>query len=347
MNIAFDCERMKYPYTGLFEYCLQLGLSLREETSAQDQISYYLRQGDQRYFNQHSKFLFRKIFHKLSFPNYKDTDLWHITHQTSVYVPQSPKIKKVVTIHDLNFLYENKSPWKQKEYLKQHQRNIDRSDHIIAISNYTKNDIVEHLNTRDKPVSVIYNGCNALPIGAVPAYQPQRPFLLALGTVNAKKNFHVLVPLLKDNDQELIIAGRIDTAYKQIIDSAAAFHGVAERVKIIGTVSDQEKSWYYQHCEAFLFPSLAEGFGIPPIEAMRFGKPVFLSDSTSLPEIGGSVAYYFNNFDPDDMRRVYQQGMNDYNHKKPSSAIINHALQFDWSASAKAYWKIYRSILKP
>lgn len=120
---------------------------------------------------------------------------------------------------------------------------------------------------------------------------------------------------------------------------------VTDRVKVIGPVSDIDKSWYLKNCEAFLFPSIAEGFGIPPIEAMRFGKPTFLSNSTSLPEIGGTSAYYFNSYDPSDMQKTFLDGMNDYNNRQPSAEIIRHAQQFNWENSAKAYWDVYRSTL--
>lgn len=348
MNIAFDCERMKYPYTGLFEYCHQLGLALKKASTNEDTIKYYLRDGDQRYFDANDEFLIRNVWHKFVFPNYSRTDLWHITHQTSVYVPKSTRIKKVLTIHDLNFLYEKKSAAKQKKYLENHQRNIDISDHIVAISNYTKDDITKHLKTGDKPVTVIYNGCAEEDFSACikPVYQPSAPFLLGIGTVNAKKNFHVLIPLLKGNDFELILAGRIDKGYHHKIMEEAAKYDVIRRVKVIGPVSGQDKSWYLKNCEAFLFPSLAEGFGIPPIEAMRFGKPTFLSNSTSLPEVGGKSAYYFDNYDPDHMIYIFEQGMKDYQARQPADEIIRHASQFSWKNSAEAYWKIYKDTLR-
>lgn len=347
MRIAFDCERMKYPHTGLFEYCHQLGLALKTYALQNDAIKYYIREGDKQYFSADSDFLTQHTLHKFIFPRYRNIDLWHITHQTSLYVPRSSRIKKVMTIHDLNFLYEEKSDWKQKNYLQKHQKNIDQADHIVAISEFTKQDILKYLKVGNKPITVIYNGCAedvVLP-GTKPAYQPARPFLFALGTVNPKKNFHVLVPLLMGNDYELIIAGRTDEDYKNKILAQAVLHNVADRVKVIGPVSDQDKPWYYQHCDAFLFPSIAEGFGIPPIEAMRFGKPTFLSNSTSLPEIGGKYAYYFDSYAPEDMQKAFIDGMNDYDNTQPAVQIIKHAKQFTWERSANAYWEVYRNTL--
>jgi len=347
MNIAFDCERMKYPHTGLFEYCHQLGLALRANTSPADDIAYYLRDGDQQYFNSDSRFLTHNFLHKLVFPNYKNIDLWHITHQTSLYVPRSTKIKKVLTIHDLNFLYEDKPDWKRQNYLKAHQKNIDQADHIVAISEFTKMDVLKNLDIGNTPVTVIYNGSidNIVSPEVQPEYLPAAPFLFALGTVNPKKNFHVLVPLLVNNDFELIIAGRKDDDYEKKIMDEAEKYQVADRIKITGPIADQDKAWYFKNCEAFLFPSLAEGFGIPPIEAMRFGKPVFLSESTSLPEIGGKYAYYFSSYLAEEMQRIFSEGMNDYQQRQPAADIIRHAEQFNWDSSARAYWEVYKSVL--
>lgn len=346
MKIAFDAERMKYPYTGLFEFCLQLAEALRQTAGESDQLALYMRQEDEHFFAGQIEGLKQKSLHKFFFPAFKGIDVWHTTYQASWYMPKDKKIKKVLTIHDLNFLYEKESPEKQQRYLKKVQKNVDRADHIVAISEFTRKDILAHLKIGDKPVSVVYNGCI---VEQYPAYKNEhisghRPFLFALGTVIPKKNFHVLIPLLQGNTYDLIIAGKTNEAYQQKILEEAAQYGVADRVKIIGPVSNEDKYLYYKHCTAFLFPSIAEGFGIPVIEAMSFGKPVFISTRTSLPEIGGQQAYYFENFDPALMQQVFQKGMAHFQTNDPSQEIRAHAAQFTWKKSAKAYWEIYKSL---
>ena len=346
MKIAFDAERMKYPYTGLFEYCLQLGEALRKTAATNDQLAFYMRQEDEKFFNGNIEGLKQKSLHKFLFPRYQGIDVWHTTYQTSWYMPKDRKIKRVLTIHDLNFLYEKESLEKQQRYLKKVQKNVDRADHIVAISEFTKKDILENLNTHGKPVSVIYNGCV---LRTFPNYKNDQishaqPFLFSLGTVIPKKNFHVLVSLLQGNPYDLIIAGKSDENYKQQILTEAGKYGVANRVKIIGPVSNEDKYLYYKHCKAFLFPSIAEGFGIPVIEAMSFGKPVFLSTRTSLPEIGGLLAYYFEHFEPAYMQAVFTKGMAHYEQTKPTSEIIAHAARFTWEKSAEAYWQIYKGL---
>jgi glycosyltransferase involved in cell wall biosynthesis len=177
-----------------------------------------------------------------------------------------------------------------------------------------------------------------------PLYRPAHPFLFSIGTILPKKNFHVLPPLLKNNSYELVIAGKGTDDYACKIEQEARKWGVEKRVKLLGAITAEDKYWYLKHCTAFLFPSLAEGFGIPPVEAMSFGKPVFLSTKTSLPEIGGEQAYYFNDFEPETLCETFETSMNHYARENPASLIIQQAHQFDWIKSAKQYWQVYKSL---
>ncbi len=121
--------------------------------------------------------------------------------------------------------------------------------------------------------------------------------------------------------------------------------GVADRVKLVGAVSEEDKYWYYKHCEAFVFPSYAEGFGLPVVEAMYHEKPVFTANTTSLPEVGGDAAYYFTQFDPDYMRQVFTAGMEDYLLPGSTAKIKQQALRFSWDISANEYIAIYKRLL--
>jgi glycosyltransferase involved in cell wall biosynthesis len=347
MRIVLDCERMRYPCTGIFEYCAQLGNALNDIKDETVELSYYVNEEAKKYFGKGSHFLIHKRLHKFIFPVLKDIDLWHTTYQMSAYTPNRKKVKSVLTVHDLNFLYEEHTAAEVKKKLDKHQKRITNADHIVAISNFVKNDIIQHLDIGNKPITVIYNGCvepQAVSINR-PLSKSASPFLFTLGTVNAKKNAHVLIPLLIGNDFELVIAGKPDTTYPEKIRKEAEKYGVAQRVKILGGVTEADKQWYYKNCEAFLFPSLAEGFGIPPIEAMRSGKPTFLSDRTSLPEIGGKHAYYFKSFDPAEMQSVFNAGMDHFRQHQPAPDIILHAQQFNWKNTARAYLDVYKRTL--
>ena len=117
------------------------------------------------------------------------------------------------------------------------------------------------------------------------------------------------------------------------------------RVFLVGSVTEAEKSYLIENCHAFLFPSLLEGFGLPPVESMRRGKPTFVSQKTSLPEICGDHAYYFTSFDPHDMADVLAEGLKDFSESKVN-AMIAWAEQYTWKKAAKSYLDIYQNILK-
>ena len=94
-----------------------------------------------------------------------------------------------------------------------------------------------------------------------------------------------------------------------------------------------------------MLPSLAEGFGAPVVEAMKFGKPLFLSNLTSLPEIGGDVAFYFNSFEPSHMHKVFAEGISQYQQNGRVNKIIERGNKFDWEEKAEEYLDVYRSMI--
>ena len=144
---------------------------------------------------------------------------------------------------------------------------------------------------------------------------------------------------------ELLIAGKYDDAdYLSFIQKQSKNLGVEDNVHLLGSVSEHEKSWYFNNCRAFALPSISEGFGLPVVEAMSCGKPLFLSDKTALPEIGGDISFYFNDFNSEHMQKVFNIGMEKYNANGFQEKIKERGLSFNWHKSAKQYLEVYRSL---
>ncbi len=144
---------------------------------------------------------------------------------------------------------------------------------------------------------------------------------------------------------ELLIAGKPDDDhYVSLLKRESKKLGVEENVHLLGKVSEKEKSWYYNNCSAFALPSVSEGFGLPVAEAMSCGKPLFLSRRTALPEIGGDVSFYFNDFNPDHMNEVFETGMKNYNCNGFRDRIQERGRNFNWDRAAKQYLEVYRSL---
>lgn len=344
-RIGLDFEKLKYPHNGLYTFCLQLGQRLLNLQQQNEQLLYYMPESFTG-FNGRFETIPYKWYDRYAFFTEK-MDVFHAVHQTGNVWPRRQAKKALVTIHDLNFLFDQRlRNWQKQHHLRQLQKQVDETDIVVSISKFTLSVIREHIKVPESKCHIVYQGSEVkqFPGFDTPSYKPQKPFLFSIGMLTAKKNFHVLPALLMGNDYELIIAGRQQGDYIKKIEAAAAELGVSNRLKLVGGITDEEKYWYYSQCLAFLFPSLAEGFGAPVVEAMHFGKPVFLSDKTSLPEVGGEVAYYFRDFAPDAMQDVFAKGLDHFAGNDRADAIKKHALQFSWDANAKAYFELYRSL---
>ncbi len=351
-KIILDCDLMRYRDSGLYHYCLNLGTYVKRvlEKEREGRMAFYVPAAEKGSFGDGSTCITERKWHQKFFKPYLwDCDIWHAPFQSGRVVPKpNKKIKILLTIHDLNCLHEGKSVKEQKDSLQKTQKLIDRSDAIVCISQHCKQDVLSHMQVGNKPVHVIHNGTHQVdkPPAAPEGYMPKRPFIFAMGYVNRKKNFHTLVPLLENSEIELVIAGKLDEAdYINTMKVHARKLGVADRLRVLGPVSEADKAWYYANCMAFMLPSLAEGFGAPVVEAMKFGKPIFLSDRTSLPEIGGDVSFYFNNFDPGHMQQVFKEGIFKYQQNGLAKAILKRGNEFDWGQKAVEYLKVYRSLL--
>jgi glycosyltransferase involved in cell wall biosynthesis len=349
-KIIFDCERMKYPDTGLYHYCLNLGKHLEKNINLHsEQLFFFTPTGEQHWTFHSGNHITHNRLYKFIMPPLTGYDIWHSTFQNTHYMPLlNKKIKVVLSIHDLNFMYDEiKSAARKQTHLRYMQGLINRADAIICISAFSKKDLLQHCELKNKPLYVIHNGTNLLlkPELTTKSYKPRKPFVFSIGVINRKKNFHVLLPLLKKNSMELLIAGKYDDRdYLAFIRRQSEALGVEDNVHLLGHVSENEKSWYFNNCMAFALPSVSEGFGLPLAEAMSCGKPLFLSERTALPEIGGEVSFYFSDFQPEHIQQVFTAGMMNYTNNGLKERIIARGRSFSWDKAARQYLGVYRSL---
>ena len=147
-------------------------------------------------------------------------------------------------------------------------------------------------------------------------------------------------------DLALVVAGSTKDSYAEQIRRRAAELGLADRVCLPGRVTEGERVWLYRHCAALVFPSLAEGFGLPLIEAMSCGRPVFSSRCTSLPEVGGPLAFYWNSFEPTAMADVVRDGLQRFAADTTyAEQLRDWAATFSWPRAADQYFGLYREVL--
>lgn len=353
MSIILDCDLMRYRNTGLYHYCLNVGMRVNALLKVQRAplMKMYVPVAEANAFGTTYPCITEKPWHKFIKPFLWNCRVWHAPFQSGRIIPDKNKnssCKVLLTIHDLNALHEGRSADDQQRSVNHTQRLINKSDALVCISEFTKSDVLKNCDVGNKPVYVIHNGTHKVhqPLFKNSTVKPSRPFLFGMGDLNTKKNYHVLLPLLQQNpDIDMVIAGRLaEPDYISHIKNTAEAMGISDRLHVTGPVPEEEKAWYLCNCLAFVHPSLAEGFGAPVVEAMSFGKPLFLSSLTSLPEIGGNIAFYFSSFDPEHMQQVFQEGMRRYTNEEMYPAIIQRGKEFDWERNAVKYLEVYKSL---
>ena len=274
-------------------------------------------------------------------------DLWHITDQQSGYLPRGGHALRLLTVHDLNYLHEKHGIhlWKHK-ILK--QRHIKSADFLTVISQYVRDDVMQHIRGIDQEPQVIYNGIND--IEQIPQKRPafvssnDEPFFFTIGQVRRKKNFHVLVPMMKYLPTfKLYICGDHHWDY---YDDIVKLIDDPERILLPGKITEEEKSWLYAHAQAFLFPSTLEGFGIPVLEAMRFGTKVFSSRYSCLPEVCSTHASYWDSYEPQAMAQVVKQGLEGWRRDcQKAKEAANYSRSFNYDRYTSQYVALYRELL--
>jgi glycosyltransferase involved in cell wall biosynthesis len=279
-----------------------------------------------------------------------------IIHE-SYYFPYAlgPKrAKRVLTIHDM--IHEKYPAYfpKNNRIAKFKSLAAIRADHIICNSESTKKDVLELLKVSPERVSVIYLGFSNFPrLTIEPSIcdRPERKFLLFVGMRDGYKNFSGFLDAYSQSEtlrSEFVIAcfgGNqfSDTEYKLMktlgIDR--------EKVKHYGG-DDDRLHWFYQNASAFVYPSLYEGFGMPPLEAMSNGCPVVCSKSSSIPEVVGNAGEYFDPTIPADISLAIEKVVFDANR---SADLIGKGAErikhFSWERCALETQAVYEALFKP
>jgi len=277
-------------------------------------------------------------------------DLWHVLHQHNPYRPPWGARHRLATVHDLNHLYGDDDRFRAKAG-RRLARIAAAADEFVAISAHTRDDLVALLGSA-RPVHVIANGVRDLaavlqqrPPALAPQFEAGR-YLFHLSRMAPSKNPEALLALMALlPGQRLVLAGPRSKDSEAVAAQVAA-RGLAN-VQLLYDVSTAEKAWLLAHCRAFLFPSLAEGFGLPPLEAMQFGRPVFLSTRTSLPEVGGAAASYWPDLNPVAMRNVLLERLAAIDADAPAHAERARAwaARFSWPRCIDAHVALYLRLL--
>jgi glycosyltransferase involved in cell wall biosynthesis len=288
--------------------------------------------------------------------------LWQldVLHCPDFIPPFRRRCPAVITVHDLAFLRwpEFLTADSRRYYNGQIARAVRSAEAIVAVSAWTKRDLVELLDVPQERVTVIHHGLEPFfrpqPEEATKAYRrtrglPER-FLLWLGVIEPRKNLGVLLRALahlRDRGWKgppLVCAGPRGWLWGDTLALVEALR-LQEAVRFIGPVPLAELPQLYSSASAFLFPSLYEGFGLPPLEAMACGTPVVGSTTSSLPEVLGEAALYVDPLDVIGWAEAVQRVLEDEDLARDlRTRGIERAACFRWEDAAARYVELYRRV---
>lgn len=264
-----------------------------------------------------------------------------------VLPPTLPSTRTLLTVHDLSFLhYPDHFVPKLVRYLSQAvPRGVERADYVLADSQATRSDLIDLLGAPPDKIEVLYSGVS-------PRFQPQpeegeaariraryglgeRPYVLAVGTVQPRKNYALLIRAFVQAETEavLVIAGGPGWLCEDIFALADQY---PDRVRMPGFVDDADLPALYRGAALLAFPSFYEGFGLPVLEAMACGTPVLCSDQSSLPEVAGDAALLLDPNDEEAWSVHIRQLLQDPARRQAmATAGLARAASFTWERAAR------------
>jgi glycosyltransferase involved in cell wall biosynthesis len=281
-----------------------------------------------------------------------------LIHEPAFVGPQASNHPYVVTVHDLSFLlYPQGFRALNRIYLQIFTRlSVRRAQRVIAVSESTKRDLVRCYDIPPGKVDVIYNGKNAAfqPLAADEIAEfradqglPER-FILFVGTLEPRKNVARLIEAyaqLPGNRPPLMLIGGRGWLYDDIYARVENLN-LSDEVHFVGYVLAEDLPLWYNAASLFVYPSLYEGFGLPPLEAMACGTPVVTSTASSLPEVVGDAGLLVDPTSTEELAQEMGRVLADAGlREKMRWAGLARARDYSWQATAQHTVSTYRRAL--
>ncbi|WP_130736140.1 glycosyltransferase family 1 protein [Flavobacterium sp. J27] len=367
MKIGFEAKRVFHNKTGLGNYSRDLVRMIATKFPETSLFLYNPKKAKEPIFTYKNENIFERN-PKTKFKNYWRQkgvvrDLLHdkieIFHGLSGEIPsglKKNKIKSIVTIHDLIFMrYPNLYSFFDREiHFYKFKKAAQNADIVIAISEQTKEDIIQYLKIDAQKIQVVYQGCQPIFKTKISEnelktvknkYLLPNQFVLNVGTIEPRKNALTIVKAIQNIETTLILIGK-ETEYAKEIHQYITSHNLQHKVRFLKGINSFELAAIYQLATIFIYPSLFEGFGIPIIEALYSKTPVITSNSGVFPEAAGPDSVYINPTDASELATKIQFLLE--NPEKRSEMIEkgwHFAQQFNDDVIANQLMNIYTSLL--
>ncbi len=286
-------------------------------------------------------------------------DLYHgLSNELPLNIKKANGIKTIVTIHDLLFLRfpQGYNAIDRFIYNYKFKKACQKADHIIAVSEFTKREIIEQYGISSKKITVVYQGCDSSfrkkaskkQLADVKLkYQLPSRYILYIGSIEKRKNLMLLAQALKKlpKDTNVIAIGR-RTPYADKVESYLKANGINHQMRILSGVPFNELPAIYQQATLFVYPSRCEGFGIPLLEALCSGVPAIGCTGSCLEEAGGPDSAYVNPDSPEELA----QAINDIllapkRREQMASKGLLYADQFKDELLCRKLINVYKQVL--
>jgi glycosyltransferase involved in cell wall biosynthesis len=286
-----------------------------------------------------------------------------ILHSLYIPVPPVKKVKNILTIHDCRYfavpqLYRHKDV---KKYKRLMEMSIKRVDHIAAVSEFTKQEVLKYFSFPEERIKVINNGFSQRKPDEKFRYRVKRwyvkngldqPYLLYTGVLDPRKNLDRLVEsiaLCKEKSRDfplLVIAGIPKEKWvKNAIADKANRLGINNSIYVCGEVENDILPWLIKNAHASCYLSLYEGFGFPPLEAMSLGVPVIAGNSSSIPEVTGRAACLVNPNSIDEISKGLNEIVYNQNYRlKLIDEGYKQTKKFTWKKASEKYVDLYKVV---
>ncbi len=370
MRIGFDARMLGPKQGGLGRYVEQLVLNLEKLNPDADFVIFLRRENwsdytpksprftkilaDIPWYGLREQFQFRKIISQ------NNIDLMHFPHWNVPFFYNRPF---VVTIHDLLLLHFPTRRASRLGPVLYFVKNFffrlilrhaaKNAKHIITVSNFSKKDLSKTLRVPEEKITVTYPApCPpslAVNLSAGHNFKITRPYALYVGVAYPHKNLDRLLTAWQifcdktGNQYQLVLVGKKNYFYDRLLKKFGELFAMG-LVVFTDFINDETLNSLYRSASIFVFPSLYEGFGIPPLEAMAYGVPVIASSATCMPEVLEGAALYFNPLQIEEMVEALISGFDDKKLRAELSMLGKKiAAKYSWYSCAKKTSEVYRN----
>ncbi|WP_445736992.1 glycosyltransferase family 4 protein [Mariniflexile sp.] len=374
MKIAINCSFYFPKGGGIKEYIFNLVINLNEILKKQDSVICYISKDQEKYWveTMPSNIIYkltpftskqpikRSLLESFFWLKEEKKEQFDVFHSPFFHAPKLKRIPIILTVHDMRFKkYPETYGFLRLKYLEYAVvKSVKTSKSIIAISNFTKGELMSEYNINENKITVIHEAVNKenFNINSVKFTQKLKDkgikkdnYLLCVGHVEPRKNYERLIIAFdklvdkKNIDKKLVIVGKEN--FK--VEPTMKLINQSDNVVYLGWVDFGELLWLYQNCLFHVFPSYYEGFGFPILEAAIFSKMTVGSNAASIPEIAGDGGIYF---DPFSINSIYNNLVNVIE----DESLLNEKIEktrknlnnYSWNKNAQKTYELYKSIIE-